>query len=101
MSVQRESDGDAAAEFFSRQSAERIASEARAFSGGDVQVIKHALESCAAALSVLNTKGLPFRLRRQLEASRAALEPARRILNAPIQLADRPLGHASSVDGIG
>lgn len=102
MSVQRESDGDAAAEAFSRASAERIASEARSLPGADVLIIRQALESSAAALAALNTKGLPFRLSRQLAAARAALEPARRIINTPTKLAERqPLGHASSVDGAG
>lgn len=102
MSVQRESDSDAAEQAWRQSNAERVAKEARSLTGEQAITIRHALDSCASALSALNTKGLPFRVQRQLEAARATIEPARRILNVPTQSAERqPLGHASSVDGIG
>lgn len=80
MSRAYDSDGDDAAAALDEFRSARIAAEARTLSGGEVLRLRAAVEAAARALRQINTKGLPFAHRRDIEAARSALEDARRIV---------------------
>lgn len=66
--------------FLSASRDTEVAREARHLSGEQVRLLRDAVAKSTKALRQLNTKGLPFAHRRDVEAARSALEDARRIV---------------------
>lgn len=73
-------DADAAAEAMSAAADRRLEAEARQLSGIEGRTVRLALEAATSVLAKLNTKGLPFALRHQIEACRRDLVEAGAIL---------------------